>query len=298
MLCVLPTRPLNPIAVSVIREVDAVAQALHLSYFLIGAMARDVLLGHVFGLDTGRATRDMDFAFALAGWEQFQQLQERLIAGGHFVAVRDIMHRLLFRPGSDALEYIVDLLPFGGVEQPAHTIAWPPDMQILMNVAGYRDVLETAPLVQVATGLIIRVVSLPGLAMLKLFAWQDRGLEGGKDAIDLVTLCQKYSEAADNENRLFGEDLVAFQAVDFNMELAGAWLLGKDMAATASPQIRVQLQGLLSDAHVSKRLVNDMVKAIRSQEDAVIYAEQLLDQFTKGFASEVDHESKANPEAS
>jgi predicted nucleotidyltransferase len=129
-------------------------------------MARDVLLGHVFGLDMGRATRDMDFAFALEGWKQFQQLQERLIAGGHFVAVRDITHRLLFCPGSHAQEYMVDLLPFGGVEQPTHTIAWPPDMQILMTVAGYRDVLETAPLVQVATGLIIRIVSLPGLAML------------------------------------------------------------------------------------------------------------------------------------
>jgi hypothetical protein len=35
------------------------------------------------------------------------------------------------------------------------------------------------------------------------------------------------------------------------------------------------------------------VKAIRSREDAVIYAEQLLDQFTRGFASEVDHASNA-----
>ena len=165
-------------------------------------------------------------------------------------------------------------------------------MQILMNVAGYRDVLETAPLVQVATGLIIRIVSLPGLAMLKLFAWQDRGLEGGKDAIDLVTLCQRYADAG-NEERLYDEGMSALQAVEFNVELAGAWLLGKDMAATASPQTRVQLQGLLRDAHVSQQLVNDMVKAIRSWEDAVLYAEQLLDQFTRGFASEVDHASNA-----
>ena len=292
MLCVQPNRPLNPIAVSVMREVDAVAQDLHLSYFLMGAMARDVLLGHVFGLNTGRATRDMDFAFAIEGWEQFQQIQDRLIAGGHFVAVRDITHRLLFRPGCNVQEYMVELLPFGGVEQPMHTIAWPPDMQSLMSVAGYSDVLKTAPLVQVATGLIIRIVSLPGLAMLKLFAWKDRGLEGGKDAIDLVTLCRCYTDAG-NLDRLYEEGMSALQSVDFDVELAGAWLLGKDMAATASQQTRVQLQVLLSDAYVSKQLVNDMVKAIRSREDAVIYAAQLLDQFTRGFASDVDHESKA-----
>jgi predicted nucleotidyltransferase len=284
MLCVQPNRPVDPIAVSVMREVDAVAQELHLSYFLIGAMARDVLLGHVFGLHTGRATRDMDFAFALEGWEQFQQIQERLIASGHFVAVRDITHRLLFRPGGGVQEHMVDLLPFGGIEQPTHTIAWPPDMQMLMSVAGYDDALKTAPLVQVATELMIRIVSLPGLAMLKLFAWKDRGVEGAKDAIDLVTLCRCYAEAG-NMDRLYEEGMPALQSVDFDVELTGAWLLGKDVAATASQQIRVQLQALLSDEHVSKRLVNDMLKALRSREDAVTYVEQLLDQFTRGFAS-------------
>ena len=44
------------------REVDTVAKDLRLPYFLVGAMARDVLLGHVFGLNPGRATRDVDVA--------------------------------------------------------------------------------------------------------------------------------------------------------------------------------------------------------------------------------------------
>jgi predicted nucleotidyltransferase len=266
------------------RAVDAVAQELHLSYFLIGAMARDVLLGHVLGLPTGRATRDMDFAFALESWEQFQHIQERLIAGGHFVAARDITHRLLFRPGDGVQEHRVDLLPFGGIEQPTHTIAWPPDMQMLMNVAGYDDALKSAPFVQVVTGLMIRIVSLSGLAMLKLFAWKDRSVADAKDAIDLVTLCRCYAEAG-NLDRLYEEGMPGLQAVDFDIELAGAWLLGKDVAATASQQLGVQLQALLRDAHVSKQLVNDMVKALRSREDAVAYVEQLFDQFARGFAS-------------
>ena len=93
------------------------------------------------------------------------------------VAVRDIAHRLLFSPDSGAQGRRVDLLPFGGVEQPTHTIAWPPDMHIIMHVAGFSEALQTALLVQVATGLIIRVASLAGLALLKLLAWRDRGLE-------------------------------------------------------------------------------------------------------------------------
>ena len=69
------------------------------------------------------------------------------------------------------------------------------------------------------------------------------------------------------------------------IELAGAWLLGKDLATTASQQTRVQLHALLSDVRTSERLINDMAKAIRSRDDAVTYVEQLLNQFTTGFAS-------------
>ncbi len=181
MLYVKPDHPVDPIVVSIVHAVDAVAKALGLSYCLVGAMARDVLLRHVFGLDPGRATRDVDIAFALESWEQFQQIQDRLIAGGRFVAARDVMHRLLFSPDGATQRYIVDLIPFGGVEQSPHTIVWPPDMQVMMHVAGYAEALQTAPLVQVATGLIIHVVSLPGLALLKLLAWQERGLADPKE---------------------------------------------------------------------------------------------------------------------
>lgn len=48
MLCVKPDRPVDPITVSIMREIDAVAKELNLPYFLVGAMARDVLLGHVY----------------------------------------------------------------------------------------------------------------------------------------------------------------------------------------------------------------------------------------------------------
>jgi predicted nucleotidyltransferase len=268
------------------REVDTVAKDLCLPYFLVGAMARDVLLGHVFGLNPGRATRDVDVAFALAGWEQFRQLQDRLISGGRFVAVRDVVHRLLFRLDGGDQRCLVDLIPFGGVEHLVHTIAWPPDMQVIMHVAGYGDALQTVLLVQVEQGLLVRVASLPGLAMLKLFAWQEQGLEDARDATDLVTLCRHYAEAG-NLDRLYDEAMSTLQAVGFDVELAGAWLLGKDTATTASQQTRGQLTALLSDTRASERLVNDMAKALRLREDAVTYVEQLLAQFNRGFSSQV-----------
>ena len=64
MLCVRPDRPIDPLTLAVMREVDKLVKELGLPYFLCGAMARDVMLQHVHGIDTGAATRDVDFGVA------------------------------------------------------------------------------------------------------------------------------------------------------------------------------------------------------------------------------------------
>ena len=65
MLSVRSDRPIQPAALAVIRAVDKVTQELGLTYFVAGAMARDILLTHVFDLTVHRATRDVDFAVAV-----------------------------------------------------------------------------------------------------------------------------------------------------------------------------------------------------------------------------------------
>src|SRR6185295_5180343 len=68
------------------REVDTLARAMKLNYFLCGAMARDILLKHVHGIETGRATSDVDFAVAVKDWEQFEEIKTRLTETGKFEA--------------------------------------------------------------------------------------------------------------------------------------------------------------------------------------------------------------------
>lgn len=60
----------------------------------------------------------------------------------------------------------MDLIPFGGLEQEAHQIAWPPDMNVVMNVTGYTEALASALDVDTGGGRVIRVVSIPSLAAL------------------------------------------------------------------------------------------------------------------------------------
>lgn len=151
------------------RAVADAAGQLGLAAFMVGATARIILLEHVIGLDSGRATRDIDFAFAVADWEQFQGLKRYLTTSAPCRELASVAQRLIFKPTDSRHDFIVDLIPFGGLERADNHIAWPPDMSVLMNVAGYRDAHAAAVPVEVAPGLVIPIASIPGIA--KVFVW-------------------------------------------------------------------------------------------------------------------------------
>lgn len=280
-----PDRPVEPIALLVIQEIHKASKALGLPVFLVGAMARIILLEHVHGLTVGRATTDVDFAFALDNWDQFTAIKASLLANADFEESKHVAHRLHFRPEGLEHQYKVDLIPFGGIETSPNTIAWPPDMAVMMNVAGFADALAAAVSVEVDPGMNIAVASLPGIAILKLFAWADRGQENPKDAIDLVLLLRSYNEAG-NASRIYEDAsaLAALEAAAYDLELAGAWLLGSDAAVMVSGQTSTDLEALL---HGPKRekLIEDMARAMLGRHDAMDYSHRLLEQFTRGFTA-------------
>lgn len=278
-----PERPIDSLTLSVIRDVRNAASDLGLDAFLVGATARIILLEHVFGLHTGRATRDIDFAFAVESWDQFQSIKQRLISASRFEEMGRVAQRLIYKPTDLNHKFVIDIIPFGGLEGEKHTIAWPPDMSVLMSVAGYSDAHASAVQVEVEPGLVISVASIPGIAVLKLFAWVDRGQEDPKDAIDLVTLLRQYNEAG-NQERVYEDAISALEAVGYEVELAGAWLLGHDAAALSFPATRSQLNSLLADPVLVEQLVTDMSRAMRGREDSLDYSRALLEQFLEGFA--------------
>lgn len=61
--------------------------------------------------------------------------------GGFVAAKGRNTQRLYYRPTGATFETIIDIIPFGKLETAERTIAWPPDLDAVMNVA--------APLVQV-----------------------------------------------------------------------------------------------------------------------------------------------------
>ena len=278
-----PDRPVDAVSLSVTRAVANATEQLGLTTFMVGASARIILLEHVFGLQPGRATRDIDFAFAVENWSRFQDLKRQLTASAPFHELANVAQRLIFKRADSRHEFIVDLIPFGELERAGNHIAWPPDMSVLMNVAGFRDAQAAAVPVELTAGLVIPIASIPGIAVLKLFAWVDRGREDPKDAMDLITLLRQYHEAG-NRDRLYEDALPALETAGYDIELAGAWLLGRDAFTLSSRETRRQLDAIFSQSALMARLLTDMARALRAREDALDYSGALLEQFLRGFA--------------
>ena len=245
------------------------AQECGLEILLVGATARDVLLGK-YNINTGRATRDVDIAVAVETWEEFDRLQQRLVDTGQFTVSTGQLQRHIFRDERIDSDLWIDIIPFGGIEDENRKIRWPPDEAFELNLTGYQDAFESSREVEVAPELTLNVVSLSGLSALKLIAWDDRKdrLED-RDAHDFTVIARSYLDAGNNV-RLYAElpDLVEQDGFDYT--LAGAHLLGYDMQRTLAEETVNYVVEILTrevDLNGNLRLPSVMTKSIIDIED-------------------------------
>jgi predicted nucleotidyltransferase len=177
---------------------------------------------------------------------------------------------------------VVDLIPFGGVEEADRTITWPHEENIVMRVAGFSDGLDCAVLVRLDKNLVIPVVSIPVLLVLKLFAWLDRKYEK-RDAADIHTLLKEYGEAG-NEDRLFGDELNVLEAEGYDLELAGALLIGRDAAGVIAEDTRRRVRDILESDLLMEELTNQIiVSSTRSDPEHFSSCELLVRRLRDGF---------------
>lgn len=282
MQTIKPIKPVGVLTVEIAREINTVSKALGLELLLVGAQAKVILLENIHGLNPGRATGDIDFAFAVESWDQFNQIKQSLIATGKFKELPKVKQRLVYQSSLIEHEFIVDIIPFGNVQDENNMIAWPPEMDVVISVSGYQEALESALLVALDADLTIKVVSLAGLAILKIFAWSERGtVTENKDAIDLLTLLCTYHEAG-NTDRIYEVPAPeVLESINYNPELMGAWLLGYDVAAIADKSTVETMAGLIESK--KENLILQMAKSLPGNEGALDVAEALLSSFTQGI---------------
>jgi predicted nucleotidyltransferase len=223
MLFDLSAKPeLQPLA-DVVSPLQQEAARLDAPLFLMGAAARDVMLLHVYGIDTQRLTEDMDFGVMVRDWATFDALRKALLQSEAFEArSKDATHKLWHCSGRP-----LDIVPFGAVERPDRTLAWPPDEHTVFDCFGMQEAMRSSLEVRLPGGGSLRVASLPALALLKITAWQDRKLtHPGRDAGDLMLYLRHYLDCDMFDHAaLYYPEL--FDAPDYAHEVAGARLLGE-----------------------------------------------------------------------
>jgi predicted nucleotidyltransferase len=273
--------PLDPLTIRLLRRIDRLASEADCAYFVAGATARDLVLVHVHGLRPGRTTRDVDFGVAVQNWEQFATLKRRADASGAFRAHPQAMQRLVFIDAETGAELPVDLIPFRGVTSSDYMIEWPPNRDVVMNVAGFEEALESSVSLLVEDGLSVWVASVPGLAILKLVAWTDRRNITNKDAADIYRLIATYGDAG-IADRLYDQELALLEAYEFDTQLTGADLLGQDAAQLCRHSTRELVTRLLTEEAVYVSLV-DQVLQTSSMPETIESTHRLMDAFRRGL---------------
>lgn len=272
MTNILPLRSgtIDPIFVDLFRAVDTVARTTGHDFLVFGATARDLVLEGVYGIKATRKTRDVDLAFALRSWDEYDTLRQLLVASGRFTQAPRIRHRLYF---CSTVE--VDIVPFGALESPPGEIAWPPDGAMRMKTFGLDRARSDALVVGLADGLRIHVASIRTQALLKVVAWTDRESEGVyRDASDLAFLLKSYWEVIQSSDRpqAFWRALAPLlDAPDFDAEITGAIVLGRDVrgllqsSAEIDMVCRIIAKGLGRDGLGSLVLRSGLAEEVASQ---------------------------------
>jgi predicted nucleotidyltransferase len=278
-LSISPERPVDPGTLSILDLIDKLLRNAKIPYMLVGATARDLLLYHVFGHAVTRATYDLDFAVLVDSWEQFAVVKQLFLTIPGFTDKGRSAQRLYYQPTGASFETIIDIIPFGKLETADRTIAWPPDADVVMNVAAFSDAFKSSVNVQVRSDLFIPVASLPGLTVLKLFAWLDRHEE--RDVQDIRRLMETYTDAG-NVDRLYNEEGDELERVNFDTILAGSYLLGKDAQRITDESVRTRLSVALSVKELNA-LILQLARTMSVLDDRSELAEALLNGFLGGM---------------
>jgi predicted nucleotidyltransferase len=273
------SKTIDPLSVEILETVDLVAKELGDPYFLVGAMARDILLHHVHGANVQRATEDYDFAIEVKDWATFEGFKAKLIQNG-------------FKEDRQAQRVVkgtlkIDLIPFGPIARDGVQIDWPPDGNFTMNVVGFEEALRWLEYYRIRNEppLDVPVVSTIGLTLLKLLAWTDRAADKRrKDALDLKYIFSNYELDPKILDQVY-QDEKSLEQYGWDPTLASVHILGESVRAIAN-EASTQLidefhQGKLKGININ-RLIDEMCS--RNGDDAEFQRnEQLLSAFLNGY---------------
>ena len=258
--------------------VSEVAEQLLMPFVVVGASARDLVLHYGYGANMQRATEDIDFGIQVPDWAAFQTLKNKLLEKG-FKETR-AAHRVV-----SPENVLIDIVPFGLVEDEQSNIAWPPEGNWVMNVLGFQEVCDNAELVKIQDSPIVEIpVATPeGMAILKIIAWADREANMRvKDAKDFLYLLTTYEKIPDISDGLY-ESSALMEKYEWDLTLASAHQLGMDAKGIAKDKTVNAIVKLFKDEHEKLRLEQFIGEMYERGDDQYERNKTLTNAFIEGF---------------
>ena len=247
------SKKIDKLNLEILKTVKEIADRLNVKFYLIGATVRDMILNYVYGINIYRKTNDIDFAIRLKNWEQYKLLTNEIEAKGFNKDTR-IMHRYRYNG------MIIDFIPFGEISRGSETITWPDNDRKEMSIIGFEDVYKNTEelLIQTEPEIIIQTASVEGLVLLKIFAWNERALDLRiKEAKDIYIILSTYLDAGNAERII--KDHIDIIYTDFDYQLGGARLLGRDITKIISLSVKEELLKILSNEKI-EGLISEMTQ--------------------------------------
>jgi predicted nucleotidyltransferase len=270
---------IDELIIAGLEAITDVATSLDIPFFVVGATARDMILGFGYNIDITRATVDIDLGVRISDWDQYKKMKEVLIATGDFMPAK-AEQRLLYRG-----RLPIDIVPFGPIVDGNDNITWSPEHDVKMSLLGFEEAYHYSQLVRLRSNpnLDVLFATPVGLAVMKIVAWNERYPEGNKDGVDLAFVMRNYMDAG-NQERLVDEHADLTDDDDFDYVLAGARLLGRDVAEMLRPATKTEILSLLNRETGEQdryRLVEDMMSGSTSENFEEVL--ELLETFKKGM---------------
>ena len=219
-------------------DISGHTKELGVDFLVVGATARDIVFEHGYGATEERGTTDVDFGIHVASWDEFSALRDRLLEAGYKPDAHRI-HRLSYED-KEGLPWEIDIVPFGEIAGNGHSISWPPEHDVVMNVLGFSEAFEHALDVQISEDpdIVIPVASPAGLCLLKLVSWSDGevGLRA-KDAADFEYVIRSYTKIPEIYDAIYYEE-GQMEAQGWDQTKASAMKLSQDTCKISSSTTR------------------------------------------------------------
>lgn len=260
---------LTPPVLEMLTTFENVLKGFDTDFYLVGAIARDIMLSSDPEFASTRKTDDVDIAIMITDETQFHELKDALIRTGDFAAHDTEEIKLFYKHSVE-----VDLMPFGKIENHLRETRLEKPRLFVLDVPGFMEVLPYVKKHQVGDQLNLKVCTLEGIILLKIIANNDKPSRT-KDINDIEHIISQYFSLCSMDIFSNHEDAADLYDTALNnyMELVSARVIGRKMAAILenSPALKIRVYQICD----RKRSGNYWAALADGMEDIKLHSQPL-----------------------